>query len=406
MVRWPASSRRDEKYTCRRADCTRNLQRAVAHALRPDDRTGARKAGHRTRDAELHATTEVEPADSPKATQPTMDAPFAPDGTMRAKHLLRSLPLLALTLLAGCQQMVLLHPAGYVAKQQSDIMVITTIILATIIGPVLIAVAVVAWHYRASNRRATFAPDWDRSPKLELLVWAWPLLIIIILGAISWIGTHQLDPYRPLDRVAPNMPVTSATDPLQVDVVSLRWRWLFFYPQYGIATVNQLAAPVNVPINFRLTSDTMMDGFFVPALAGQIYTMPGMQTQLHAAINKVGTYAGLSANYSGTGFTDMRFQFLGMTQADFGQWVAKVRGAGGELDGHTYQQLAQPARNPPVPIAPVEYFAHYTPGLFTRVLNRCVLPGQVCISQMKATDMADMRDAMPAPRPASAPHAR
>lgn len=324
---------------------------------------------------------------------------------MRTGHLLRCLPLLALTLLAGCQQMVLLHPSGYVAAQQSHILVITTIILATIIGPVLIAVAVVAWRYRASNRRATFAPDWDRSPKLELLVWAWPLLIIIILGAISWIGTHQLDPYRPLDRVAPGMPVTSATDPLQVDVVSLRWRWLFFYPQYGIATVNQMAAPVDVPINFRLTSDTMMDGFFIPALAGQIYTMPGMQTRLHAAINKVGTYDGFSANYSGTGFTDMHFQFLGMTQADFRQWVAKVRAAGGDLDGHAYEQLAQPTRNPPVPVAPVQYFAHYTPDLYTRVLNRCVLPGQVCISQMKAADMADMRTAggaaMPAVRSAS-----
>jgi cytochrome o ubiquinol oxidase subunit 2 len=335
-----------------------------------------------------------------------MDATAAPEGTMRAKHLLRSLPLLALTLLAGCQKMVLLHPSGYVAQQQSHILVITTIILATIIGPVLIAVAVVAWRYRASNRQTTFAPDWDRSPKLELLVWAWPLLIIIILGAISWIGTHQLDPYRPLDRVAPDMPVTSATDPLQVDVVSLRWRWLFFYPQYGIATVNQLAAPVNVPINFRLTSDIMMDGFFIPALAGQIYTMPGMQTQLHAAINKVGSYAGFSANYSGSGFTDMRFRFLGMTQADFHQWVAQVRAAGGDLDATAYETLAQPTRNPPVPRAPVQYFAHYTPGLYTRVLNRCVLPGQVCISQMKATDMADMRAALPAPRPAPPPPER
>lgn len=320
-----------------------------------------------------------------------------------ARPLLRCLPLLAAALLAGCQKMVLLHPSGYVAQQQSHILILTTIILATIIGPVLIAIAVVAWRFRASNPRATYMPGWDRSPRLELLVWAWPLLIIIILGAISWIGTHKLDPYRPLGHVAPGVPVTAATDPLQVDVVSLRWRWLFFYPQYGIASVNQLAAPVNVPINFKLTADTMMDSFFIPALAGQIYTMPGMQTQLHAAINKVGTYKGISANYSGTGFTDMRFQFLGMTQADFKQWMAKARAAGGDLNAAAYEKLAQPTRNPPVPVAPVELFAHYTPDLFTRVLNRCVVPGQVCISQMKATDRADMRAALPPPQPAAAP---
>ena len=221
-------------------------------------------------------------------------------------------------------------------------------------------------------------------------MWAAPLVIIIAVGAISWIGTHQLDPYRPLTRVAPGQPVAANTKPLEVDVVSLRWKWLFFYPQYGIATVNQLAAPVDVPIRFKLTADTMMDSFFVPALAGQIYTMPGMQTVLHAVINKPGQYKGFSANYSGAGFTDMRFGFDGMSQHDFDQWVAKVRSTGTALDSKTYDQLRQPVRN-----APVQYYNHVQTDLYTRILNRCTDPGQVCMSQMMSADAGHAMSGMP-----------
>ncbi|MDE2087344.1 MAG: ubiquinol oxidase subunit II, partial [Xanthomonadaceae bacterium] len=224
---------------------------------------------------------------------------------------LRGLLLLPLALLSGCH-LALLDPAGDVARQQSDMMIVTTAIISLIVVPVLVAVGVIAWRYRASNKQAHYDAHWDHSPSLELLVWAAPLLIIIAVGAITWIGTHQLDPYRPLTRVAPGQPVAADVKPLEVDVVSLRWKWLFFYPQYGIATVNQLAAPVNRPIDFKLTGDAMMDAFSVPELAGMIYTMPGMQTVLHAVINKPGHYQGFSANYSGAGFTDMRFTFDGL----------------------------------------------------------------------------------------------
>ncbi|MGH8148144.1 MAG: ubiquinol oxidase subunit II [Rhodanobacteraceae bacterium] len=292
----------------------------------------------------------------------------------------RSLLLLPLALLGGCH-LVLLDPSGDIARQQSDIMITTTIIIALIIVPVLIAIGIVAWRYRASNKQARYDANWDHSPQLELVVWAAPLLIIIAVGAISWIGTHKLDPYRPLDRVAPGKALAADVKPLEVDVVSLRWKWLFFYPQYGIATVNQLAAPVDRPIRFKLTADTMMDSFFVPALAGQIYTMPGMQTILHGVINKPGEYRGFSANYSGTGFTDMRFKFLGLSGQDFDKWIAKVRAQGSNLDTATYDQLRQPSRN-----APVHYYAHFTPDLYTRILNRCVDPGEECKSQMMAAD--------------------
>jgi cytochrome o ubiquinol oxidase subunit 2 len=302
---------------------------------------------------------------------------------------LRGLLLLPLVLLGGCH-LVLLNPPGDVARQQSDIMIITTIIIALIIVPVMVAIGVVAWRYRASNRKARYDANWDHSPQLELVVWAAPLVIIIAVGAISWIGTHQLDPYRSLDRIAPGKPVPADTRPLEVDVVSLRWKWLFFYPQYGIATVNQLAAPVDTPIRFRLTSDEMMDSFFVPALAGQIYTMPGMQTVLHGVIGKPGSHEGFSANYSGAGFTDMRFRFDAMTAADFKAWIAKARAGGGDLDRQAYDQLRQPQRN-----APVSYYAHVQDNLYDRILNRCVDPGQVCMRDMMEADARHSMGGMP-----------
>ena len=197
---------------------------------------------------------------------------------------------------------MLLDPSGDVARQQSDLMIASAVLMSLIIVPVLVAIGVIAWRYRASNKNARYEPEWEHSTGIELVVWAAPLLIIIALGAMTWIGTHQLDPYRPLSRIDDGKSLNVEHRPLEVEVVSLEWKWLFIYPQYGIATVNDLAAPVNVPIHFKLTANTMMDSFFVPALSGQIYTMPGMQTVLNAVINKPGTYRGFSANYIGPRF--------------------------------------------------------------------------------------------------------
>lgn len=283
-------------------------------------------------------------------------------------------------LLGGCH-MVLLDPAGDVARQQRDLMIASVILMLLIIVPVMIAIGVIAWRYRASNKQAEYDPEWDHSIQLELVVWAAPLLIIIALGAMSWIGTHQLDPYRPLSRLDDGRSIALDKAPLQVEVVSLDWKWLFLYPQYGVATVNELAAPVDRPIRFKLTSTTMMNSFFVPSLAGQIYTMPGMQTVLHAVINKPGDFDGFSANYSGHGFTDMRFRFHGLSEQAFGEWIAKVRAGGGQLDRQTFDLLAKPSRD-----EPVHYYASFAPDLYRRILNGCVDPGQMCMSQMMALD--------------------
>ncbi|UHL62703.1 ubiquinol oxidase subunit II [Paralcaligenes sp. KSB-10] len=316
---------------------------------------------------------------------------------MLVKHFCRLLLLPVVLMLGGCK-LVLLNPDGYVARQQSDIMISTTIIIALIVVPVLIAIAVIAWRYRASNTQAKYDDKWDHSHQLELLVWGVPLLIIIAVGAVSWTGTHQLDPYRPLDKIAEHKPVPANTKPLEVEVVSLRWKWLFFYPGYGIATVNELVAPVDVPIHFKLTSDTMMDSFFIPALVGQVYTMPGMQTVLHGVINKPGEYKGFSANYSGAGFTDMRFLFHGMSQKDFNSWVEKVGASGQALDRTAYDKLRQPSR-----AEPIHYYAHFSPDLYERILNRCVDPGQMCMSPIM-TDTMHSRGMESAPAHGAAMH--
>ncbi|MGH8629559.1 MAG: ubiquinol oxidase subunit II, partial [Burkholderiales bacterium] len=224
------------------------------------------------------------------------------------------LPLLAV--LAGCDAVVL-RPSGDIAAQQRDLVVWSTILMLLVIVPVMLLTAVFAWRYRQSNRDAVYDPEWHHSTQLELVIWSAPLLIIIALGALTWIGTHTLDPYRPLSRLDASRPLPADVKPLKVQVVALDWKWLFIYPEQGIASINEMAAPVDVPIEFQITASTVMNSFFVPALAGQIYAMPGMQTKLHAVINRAGDYEGFSANYSGEGFSHMRFRFAGVSAAGF-----------------------------------------------------------------------------------------
>ena len=216
-------------------------------------------------------------------------------------------------LLTGCE-MVVLSPSGYIASQQAKLLVISTLLMLLIIVPVIVLTLLFAWRYRASNKDAPYAPDWDHSIQLELLIWSAPLLIIIALGALTWIGTHTLDPYRPLDVAGRSAQGHSPS--------TSRWSrstgsGSSSIPSKGIAVVNELAAPVDTPVRFRITSSSVMNSFFIPAMAGMIYAMPSMETTLHAVINRPGEYEGFSANYSGAGFSGMRFKFLGMSPEDF-----------------------------------------------------------------------------------------
>ena len=297
---------------------------------------------------------------------------------MRRLRPLLLLPLLAL--LPGCEAVVL-APAGDIAVQQRDLLVMSVVLMLIIIIPVMALTVFFAWKYRESNKEARYEPDWDHSTHLEVLIWAAPLLIIICLGAITWSGTHLLDPYRSLDRVNKGQAVAEGVVPLQVNVVAMDWKWLFIYPEYGIATVNELAAPVDRPIRFHITSTGVMNSFYIPALAGQIYAMPGMETKLHAVINRPGEYVGFSANYSGDGFSNMRFAFHGLDQAGFDQWVAGVRADSRSLDRETYLELEKPSEK-----VPVLHYASVDEGLFDAVLNMCVEPGKMCMGEMMAID--------------------
>lgn len=290
--------------------------------------------------------------------------------------------VLALPLLGGCDTIVM-KPHGDIAAQQAELIVTATVLMLLIIVPVICLTLLFAWKYRQSNTDAPYTPDWDHSTRLELVIWGAPLLIIIALGAITWISTHKLDPWRPLERIDAARPVPADTRPLVVQVVALDWKWLFVYPELGIATVNELAAPVDRPVQFRITSSNVMNAFYVPAMAGMIYAMPGMETRLHAVINRAGEWEGLSANYSGAGFSQMRFRFLGLAGADFDRWVADNRGQGGTLDRAAYLALEQPSAR-----EPVRRYAQVEPELFSLVVNRCVDGSRMCMHQMTAIDAA------------------
>jgi cytochrome o ubiquinol oxidase subunit 2 len=271
-------------------------------------------------------------------------------------------------LLAGCN-MVLLHPSGMVAAQQGHLILASTVLMLLVVVPVIALTVIFAWRYRQSNNAATYTPDWDHSTQLELVIWAAPLLIIIALGALTWISAHTLDPYRPLRKVDASHTVPAAVKPLTIEVVALDWKWLFIYPEQGIAVVNEVAAPVDVPINFKITASSVMNSFFVPALAGQIYAMPGMQTQLNAVINRPGDYEGFSANYSGAGFSGMHFKFRGLSAGDFDHWVQSAKTAGRELNNQGYLQLEKPSERDPV-----RRYSVVTAGLYDAIVNQCVTP--------------------------------
>ena len=285
-------------------------------------------------------------------------------------------------MLAGCNA-VLMSPSGDVALQQRDLIIISTLLMLIIIVPVIALTFLFAYRYRASNTDAPYNPEWNHSTMLELLIWAAPLLIIIALGAVTWVSTHKLDPYRPLDRISEGRDVPANMKPLTVEVVALDWKWLFLYPELGIATVNELVAPVDRPIEFKITASNVMNSFFIPALAGQIYAMPGMETKMHAVINQPGIYDGFSANYSGAGFSGMRFKFHGLSEEDFAHWAQQTKegAAKAVLTRDAYLELAKPSERDPV-----RHYGSVANGLYDAILNRCVEGNRMCMKNMMAID--------------------
>jgi cytochrome o ubiquinol oxidase subunit 2 len=236
-------------------------------------------------------------------------------------------------MLASCQEGVL-DPHGPIGLSERVILFDATAIMLAVVIPVIVLTLAFAWWFRAGNRRAQYKPDWAYSGRIELIIWAIPALLIAFLGGMAWISSHDLDPPKPLVAKAPTV---------EIEVVSLDWRWLFIYPAQGIATVNQLRVPAGVPIHFRLTSSSVMNSFFIPQLGSQIYTMPGMTTQLNLEADDAGTYKGLSAQFSGDGFSDMRFALVATSPAQFQQWLGATRARGGTLDKLAFADLLRPS---------------------------------------------------------------
>ncbi|MBO1273470.1 MULTISPECIES: ubiquinol oxidase subunit II [Shewanella] len=272
---------------------------------------------------------------------------------------IRSLSKVALAamvlFLAGCEGGVL-DPKGHVGLQEKNLIIVATVLMLLVVVPVIFMTLFFAWKYR-EGRDELYMPKWAHSNKIETIVWIVPIIIIVILGTITWKTTHELDPYRPLDH---------ERDHLTVEVVSLNWKWLFIYPEQGIATVNELVFPKDVPVQFKITSDSTMNSFFIPQLGSQIYSMAGMETKLHLIANEAGTFDGMSANYSGAGFTGMKFKATATpTDADFNNWVASVKSNNAVLNSQSYDELAKPSEN-----NPVQYYGAVQDGLFHQIVMK------------------------------------
>lgn len=257
-----------------------------------------------------------------------------------------------------------LAPHGIVAAQEQTLLIDSVLIMLAIIVPTMIAIFAFAYWFRSGNARAARKPHFTYSGAVELLVWGVPLLTIMLLGGVSWIGSHRLDP---------GTPVEGAGAPLEIQAVSLDWKWLFIYPGQGIATVNQLAVPVGRKLHFSLTSATVMNTFFVPQLGSMIYTMNGMTSQLWLRADEPGTYRGMSSHFSGDGFSDMNFPVHAMSESDFTAWIAQAKQNAARLDNAAYGKLAERGSVPPA------LFGSIDPSLFPRVAKQSIGPAPMLI---------------------------
>jgi cytochrome o ubiquinol oxidase subunit II len=254
--------------------------------------------------------------------------------------------------LSGC--VGVLDPRGPVGASEKLILLDALAIMLAIVVPVIIATIGFAWWFRASNTRATYRPNWDFSGSLELIIWAIPALVITFLGGIAWFGSQALDPYRPLD---------SQIKPIEVEAVSLDWKWLFIYPDDGVATVNELVIPAGTPVHFKITSASVWNALFVPQLGSMIYSMARMTTQLNLQADNPGTFRGLSGMFSGDKFSDMHFDVRAVDGDAFHQWIAGAKESGSALDRATYARLAQTADS-----APVTTYNSVDPTLFAAIV--------------------------------------
>ncbi|MCF2514383.1 ubiquinol oxidase subunit II [Sphingomonas sp. G124] len=257
--------------------------------------------------------------------------------------------------LAACNRGIL-DPVGPVGGAEKTILINSTAIMLAIIIPTMLATVAFAWWFRRGNNKAEYRPDWEYSGAIEMVVWGIPVLTIMLLGGITWISSHDLEPSKPLD---------SPVKPLTVEVVSLDWKWLFIYPDQGVATVNQLVVPAGTPLNLKLTSATVWNSFFVPQFGSMIYTMPRMTTRLNLQADRQGIYDGLSSHFSGDGFPGMQFKAHVVPPEQFAAWANGARSNGLALDAKSYADLSKPSSY----VKPMTY-GTVTPGLFNAIATK------------------------------------
>ncbi|MCC2645065.1 MAG: cyoA [Burkholderiales bacterium] len=265
-------------------------------------------------------------------------------------------------LLTGCNQIVL-NPKGIIGQRENELIIDAILLMLIVVVPVIFMTFIFAWKYRATNKKANYAPKWHHSNAIEVFVWGVPIIIILVLGTLTWRTTHELDPYKPL-----NVP---GVEPITIQVVALDWKWLFIYPKQNIASVNLMQFPVNVPVHFILTSgDTPMNAFHIPQLGTQIYAMAGMKTHLHLIANEAGDYFGRAVNINGSGFSAMQFVARASSMTDFNNWVDKVKKSSPELSVDKFKQLSKPSEN-----NPVTTYKAVSNNLFDNLVMSFMMPG-------------------------------
>jgi cytochrome o ubiquinol oxidase subunit 2 len=274
---------------------------------------------------------------------------------------LRSVMSVMLVSLTACHTAVL-SPVGPIGEGNRIVLLDSLAIMLAIVVPTIVAIVVFAYWFRASNTRAQYLPDWGYSGRLELIVWSIPALVVFFLGGIAWISSHLLDPAVPLK---------SKAEPLQVEVVSLDWKWLFIYPQQNVASINQMVVPVGVPLDLKITSASVFNVFFVPRLGSMIYAMYGMRTRLNLQADRLGVYPGLSAHFSGDGFPGMAFDVHVVSTQQFAEWAAATRVTGPVLDEAAYRKLLRQTQN----VTPYTYRS-VQPGLFEDIVEQRLPPGE------------------------------
>lgn len=265
-------------------------------------------------------------------------------------------------LLSGCNNLILMHPQGNIGLEERSLILTVIALMSIIVIPVIIMTVIFSIKYRASNiRNIKYDPNWSESKKIEYITWFVPIIIIIILSILTWKSTHALDPKQPI--------IKSKLEPIIIHVIALDWKWLFIYPKNNIAVINELVFPMNVPIQFNITSNAVMNSFFIPQLGSQIYAMAGMCTQLHLIANASGKYQGISSNFSGQGFSGMKFTAISTKNIEeFNQWIQKVQMSTNRIDNIiSYEKLAKPSQ-----FHPVVYFSHVKPNLFYEVINKFI----------------------------------